>query len=74
MGFCASVILVNMYMFKSEFLCVEKLVSESEHNVLAVHTKEQFRYVDDLSTFGVDIRPFLAPGPHWSYPVHPMVP
>jgi hypothetical protein len=72
MGFSASVILLNMYMFKSEFLFVEKLVSE--HNVLAVHTKELFRYVDDLSTFGMDIRPFLAPGPHCIYPVHPYGP
>jgi hypothetical protein len=61
-----------MYMFKSEFLFVEKLVSE--HNVLAVHTKELFRYVDDLSTFGMDIRPFLVPGPHCIYPVHPYGP
>jgi hypothetical protein len=41
MGFGASVILLNMYMFKPEFLFVEKLVSE--HNTLAVHTKELFR-------------------------------
>ena len=66
MGFSASVILLNIYMFKSEFLFVEKLVSE--HNALAVHTKELFRYVDDLSTFGMDIRPFLVPGPHCIYP------
>jgi len=72
MGFSASVILLNMYMFKSEFLFVEKLVSE--HNVLAVHTKELFRYVDDLSTFGMDIRPFLVPGPHCIYPIHPYGP
>jgi hypothetical protein len=72
MGFSASVILLNMYMFKSEFLFVEKLVSN--HNVLAVHTKELFRYVDDLSTFGMDIRPFLVPGPHCIYPVHPYGP
>ena len=72
MGFSASVILLNMYMFKSEFLFVEKLVSE--HNVLAVHTKELFRYVDDLSTFGMDIRPFLVPGPHCIYLVHPYGP
>ena len=72
MGFSASVILLNMYMFKPEFLFVEKLVSE--HNTLAVHTKELFRYVDDLSTFGMDLRPFLVPGPHSIYPIHPYGP
>ena len=72
MGFSASVILLNMYMFKSEFLFVKKLVSE--HQVLAVQTKELFRYVDDLSTFGMDLRPFLVPGPECIYPVYPYGP
>ena len=72
MGFSASVILINMYMFKSEFLFVEKLVTE--HSVLAVHTKELFRYFDDLSTFGMDLRPFLVPGPHCIYPIQPYGP
>ena len=40
MGFSASVTLLSMYMFKSDFLFVEKLVSRN--NVLAVHTKELF--------------------------------
>ena len=72
MGLRASVILLNVHMSKSEFLFVEKLVPE--HNILAVHTNELFRYVDDLSTFGMDIRPFLVPGPHCIYPVHPYGP
>ena len=72
MGFSALVVLLNMYMLKSEFMLFEKLVSE--HNVLAVHTKELFRYADDLSTFGMDLRPFLVPSPHRIYPVHPYGP
>ena len=72
MGFSASVILLNMYMFKSECLIVQKLVSK--HNVLAAHTNELFRCVDDLSTSGMDIRPFLVPGPHCIDPVHPYGP
>ena len=71
-AFSASFILLNMYMFKFEFLFVEKLVSE--HNILAVHTKELFRYVDALSTFGMDIRSFLVPGPHCICHVHPYGP
>ena len=61
-----------MYMFKPEFLFVEKLVVE--HSELAAQTHELFRYVDDLSTFGMDLRPFLVPGPNSIYPIHPYGP
>ena len=72
MGFSASVILLNMYMFKPEYLFVEKLVLENPE--LAAQTHELFRYVDDLSTFGMDLRPFLVPGHNSIYPLHPYGP
>lgn len=79
MGFSVSVILLNIYMFTYEFEFVSRLITNAPH--LRHHTKEFYRYVDDLGNFSdLDIRPFLTPlekAPDswdWIYPMAPWGP
>ena len=79
MGFSVSVILLNIYMFTYEFEFVKRLMQNAPE--LAVHTREIYRYVDDLSNFSdLDLRPLLMPMAQepadwkWIYPLAPWGP
>ena len=80
MGYSASVILLNIYAFKPEYLFTWRLVRMQPE--LAHNTLELYRYVDDLGNFSdLDLRPYLDPGqqpseqnPFWIYPLTPLGP
>ena len=79
MGHSSSVILLNIYLFMYEYEWVQKvLVMQPE---MARHTKDIFRYVDDLGNFSdIDIAMYLIPtetepdSMNWIYPLHPFGP
>ena len=81
MGFSSSVILLNIYMFTYEFEFTQRLADRAPE--LLHHTREIYRYVDDLSNFSdLDLRPFLGEMSQrprirnwkWIYPMAPWGP
>jgi hypothetical protein len=80
MGFSSSGILLNIYLFVCEYKFVLRL--NRLRPDLLHHTRELFRYIDDLGCFSdYDMRVFLDPtqtqsvdNPFWIYPLAPYGP
>jgi hypothetical protein len=77
MGYSSSVCLLNIYMFKPEYLFVQRVSAIAP--MLLPHTRELYRYVDDLLNLSdLDITQFLdalqpqhADNLLWIYPLAP---
>lgn len=79
MGFSVSVIFLNIYMFTYEYEFTQRMIIAAPHMI--EHTKEFYRYVDDLGNFSdLDLRPFLTKldtkptSWDWIYPMAPWEP
>jgi len=79
MGHSSSVILLNIYLFMYEYQWVMKLIKQQP--LVAMHTYEIFRYVDDLGNFSdINLSNYLQPtvtdadSCDWIYPLQPFGP
>ena len=79
MGHSSSVILLNIYLFMYEYQWVMKLIKLQP--LVAMHTYEIFRYVDDLGNFSdINLSNYLQPtvtdadSCDWIYPLQPFGP